>query len=144
MSYEQVKNLKAPEFKRLCGVTPETFTQMVKVVAAEKVLAKKTGRPSKLSIEDQVLMTLEYWREYRTHFHMSVSWGLDEANVRKNISKIENILIKSGLFRLDGKRQAIELDSEEEIVVVDVAEHEIERPKKNRRGITAASKNATP
>jgi hypothetical protein len=67
VSYEQVKNLESTEFKRLCGVTPGTFEQMVKVVAAEKVLAKKSGRPSKLSIEDQVLMTLEYWREYRTH-----------------------------------------------------------------------------
>ena len=62
MSYKQVKNLEPTEFKRLCGVTPATFEQMVKVVAAEKVLAKKSGRPSKLSIEDQVLMTLEYWR----------------------------------------------------------------------------------
>jgi hypothetical protein len=142
MSYEQVKNLDSIEFKRLCGVTLETFTQMVNVVAAEKVLAKKSGRPSKLSTEDQVLMTLEYWREYRTHFHMSVSWGLDEANVRRNISKVENILIKSGLFRLDGKKQAVGLDSEQEVLVVDVAEHEVERPKKNRRGITAASTNA--
>jgi Helix-turn-helix of DDE superfamily endonuclease len=141
MSYEQVKNLEPTEFKRLCGVTLETFKQMVKVVAAEKVLAKKSGRPSKLSIEDQVLMTLEYWREYRTHFHIGVSWGLDEANVRRNISKVENILIKSGLFRLDGKKQAIELDSDQEILVVDVAEHEIERPKKSRRGITAVSKS---
>ena len=57
MSYKQVKNLEPTEFKRLCGVTPATFEQMVKVVAAEKVLAKKSGRPSKLSIEDQVLMT---------------------------------------------------------------------------------------
>ena len=84
MSYKQVKNLEPTEFKRLlgathvevsstrrasprrrrmhplCGVTPATFEQMVKVVAAEKVLAKKSGRPSKLSIEDQVLITLEY------------------------------------------------------------------------------------
>jgi hypothetical protein len=52
-----VKNLEHTEFKRLCGVTLGTFEQMVKVVAAEKVLAKKSGRPSKLSIEDQVLMT---------------------------------------------------------------------------------------
>ena len=44
MSYEQVKNLEPNEFKRLCGVTPETFKQMVKVVAAEKVLAKKRMR----------------------------------------------------------------------------------------------------
>jgi len=35
------------EFKRLCGVTPEIFLEMVKVIAAEKVLAKKSGRPSK-------------------------------------------------------------------------------------------------
>jgi hypothetical protein len=141
MSYEQVKNLGPTEFKRLCGVTLETFMQMVKVVAAEKVLAKKSGRPSKLSIEDQVLMTLEYWREYRTHFHIGVSWGLDEANVRRNISKVENILIKSGLFRLGGRKEALNLDSEELVLVVDVAEHEVERPKKNRKEITVASKN---
>ena len=96
MSYKQVKNLEPTEFKRLCGVTPATFEQMVKVVAAEKVLAKKSGRPSKLSIEDQVLMTLEYWREYRTPFHIGVSWGLNESNVFRNIRKVENILIKSG------------------------------------------------
>jgi hypothetical protein len=48
MSYKQAKNLEPMEFKRLCGVTPETFEQMVKVVAAEKILAKKRmrARPS--------------------------------------------------------------------------------------------------
>jgi Helix-turn-helix of DDE superfamily endonuclease len=119
VSYKQAKNLEPVEFKRLCGVTPATFEQMVKVVAAEKVLAKKSGRPSKLSIEDQVLMTLEYWREYRTQFHIGVSWGL-----------VENILIKSGLFNVEGKKKVKELDSEIEVLVVDVTEHEVERPKK--------------
>ncbi|GAX44317.1 transposase [Tolypothrix sp. NIES-4075] len=32
MTYEKVKNLKAEEFKRLCGVLPETFTQMASLV----------------------------------------------------------------------------------------------------------------
>jgi hypothetical protein len=130
VSYEQVKNLEPTEFKRLCGVTPATFEQMVKVVAAEKVLAKKSGRPSKLSIEDQVLMTLEYWREYRTYFHIGVSWGLNESNVFRTIGKVENILIKSGLFNVKGKNKVKELDLETEVLVVDVAEHEVERPKK--------------
>jgi Helix-turn-helix of DDE superfamily endonuclease len=143
MSYEQVKNLESADFKRLCGVTPATFEQMVKVMAAEKVLAKKSGRPSKLSIEDQVLMALEYWREYRTHFHMGISWGLDETNVLRNVRKVENTLIKSGLFRLGGKKEVLNLDSEELVLVVDVAEHEVERPKKNRKEITAASRNVT-
>ena len=142
MSYKQVKNLEPTEFKRLCGVTPATFEQMVKVVAAEKVLARKSGRPSKLSIEDQVLMTLEYWREYRTHFHIGVSWGLNESNVFRNIRKVENILIKSGLFNVEGKKKVKELDSETEVLVVDVAEHEVERPKKNRRDIIAVSRSA--
>jgi hypothetical protein len=62
MSYEQVKHLKPTDFKRLCGVSPATFKDMVTVVAVEKVWQKKTGRPSKLSTEDQILMTLEYWR----------------------------------------------------------------------------------
>ncbi len=49
MTYEKVKNLNPEEFKRFCGVYPETFKDMVKVLAAEKVLPKKSGRPSKLS-----------------------------------------------------------------------------------------------
>ena len=141
VSYKQVKNLKPTEFKRLCGVTPEIFLEMVKVIAAEKVLAKKSGRPSKLSFEDQLLMTLEYWREYRTYFHMGTNWGLDETSVLRIVRKVENILIKSGLFNLGGKKQLYVQDSGLEILVVDVAEHEVERPKKNRRDITVASRS---
>ena len=140
MSYEQVKNLEPSEFKRLCGVTPETFEQMVKVVAAEKVLAKKSGRPSKLSYEDQVLMILEYWREYRTYFHIGISWGLAEANVLRNVKNVANILIRSGLFSLEGRKRVKELDSEVEILVVDVAEHEIERQKKPKQELQRQAK----
>jgi hypothetical protein len=142
MNYKEVKKLSSAEFKRFCGVHPETFEQMVKVVAAEKILQKKPGRPSKLSIEDQILMTLAYWREYRTYFHLATTWGLDEANAYRNIKKVENILIKSGLFNLPGKKVPISGDCDIEIVVIDVAEQEIERPKKNRSHTIAANKNA--
>jgi Helix-turn-helix of DDE superfamily endonuclease len=103
-------------------------------------------------------MTLEYWREYRTQFHIGVSWGLDETNVLKNVRKVENILIKSGLFNVEGKKKVKELDSGIEVLVLDVTEHEVERPKKsgcafvgfpdgksapsNRKDTIAASKNA--
>ncbi|MHC5778953.1 hypothetical protein [Nostoc sp.] len=33
MTYEQVKNLKPEDFKRLCGVRPETFNQIDSVIA---------------------------------------------------------------------------------------------------------------
>ena len=79
MTYEQVKTLKSTEFKRLWVVYPETFKDMVTVLKTEKVWQKKTGRPSKLSTEDQLLMALEYWREYRTYFHLGNSWGVNES-----------------------------------------------------------------
>ncbi len=69
MTYEQIKHLKPEEFKRLCGVRKETFEEMVKVVRLVEA-QKQPGRPNKLSIENQVLLTLEYLREYRTYFHI--------------------------------------------------------------------------
>lgn len=60
MNYEQAKKLKPGEFKRLCGVTLQTFKQMVKIVEKHFKVKKKTGRPSKLSLENQILMILEY------------------------------------------------------------------------------------
>ncbi len=133
MTYEQVKTLKPTEFKRFCGVYPETFKDMVTVLKAEKVWQKKTGRPSKLSTEDQLLITLEYWREYRTYFHLGNSWGINESTAYRIVRKVENILIKSGLFNLPGKKALLESNSEIEVIVVDVSEQEIERPKKKQK-----------
>lgn len=133
MTYEQVKTLKPTEFKRVCGVYPDTFKDMVTVLKAEKVWQKKTGRPSKLSTEDQLLITLEYWREYRTYFHLGNSWGVNESTVYRIVRKVENILIKSGLFNLPGKKALLESNSEIEVIVVDVSEQEIERPKKKQK-----------
>ncbi|MBE9208291.1 hypothetical protein IQ244_17500 [Nostoc sp. LEGE 06077] len=59
MSYEKVKNLKPEEFKRLCGVHPETFSQMAEVVRSRSKIKLKTGRPGKLSLEDQLLDLLQ-------------------------------------------------------------------------------------
>lgn len=141
MTYKQVKNLKPTEFKRLCGVYPETFQEMVKVVAAEKILQKKTGRPSKVSVEDQILMTLTYWREYRTYFHIGTSLGVDETTALRIIRKVEDILIQSGLFNLPGKKAMQSPKTLIETVAVDVTEQEIERPKKNKKTTIAASEN---
>ena len=142
MNYQEVKKLSTAEFKRYCGVYQETFDMMVKVVEAEKILQNKPGRPSKLSIEDQVLMALEYWREYRTYFHIGTSWGVDESNAYRIIKKVEDILIKSGLFNLAGKKVLLSSQEKIETVVVDVAEQEIERPKKNRERTIVANRNA--
>ena len=145
MSYEQIKDLRPADFKRYCGVEHETFNRMVELVSNH--LAKKrrkTGRPPKLAVEDQVLLTLEYWREYRTLFHLATSWGLHESNVCRVIRRVEDILTRSRAFKLPGKKKLQLADHQIEFIVVDVAETPAERPKKSRKPTTAAKRSGTP
>ena len=145
MSYEQIKDLRPTLFKRYCGVKPETFQKMVTVVSDYLAETRiKTGRPPKLSVEDQVLMTLEYWREYRTFFHIAKSWGIHESSVCRTIRRVEDILTESKAFTLPGKKKLLLANHEIEFIVVDVAETPVERPKKSRKPITAARRSDTP
>ena len=102
MNYTTIEHLKDSDFKRLTGVQRETFEQMLTVI--EKGL-RDFGRPPKLSRADQLLMTLMYWREYRTEFHIAQSYGVSEATVCRTIRKVEDVLVRSKKFqklRMDG------------------------------------------
>ena len=145
MSYEQIKDLRPADFKRYCGVEHVTFKRMVELVSNRlSKQRRKSGRPPKLSVEDQVLLTLEYWREYRTLFHLATSWGLHESNVCRIIRRVEDILTKSRAFKLPGKKKLQLADHQIEFVVVDVAETPIERPKKSKKPIIVAKRSGTP
>ncbi len=141
MTYEDVRNLKPGDFKRLCGVTRETFAAMCQVVARYKQLNKR-GRKSNLSIENQVLLTVSFWREYRTLFHLGRDWQLHESNVSRLVRRIEDILIGSGKFSLPGKKRLL-ISETVKYTIVDVTESLIERPKKNRSGFTAENASDT-
>lgn len=106
---------------------------MVRVVKAEEKKKKKSGRPPILRIEDQILMTLQYLREYRTYFHIGQDWQLSESAVCRIILKIENILIQSRKFSLPGKKELWKMPSDNQAVVIDVMESPIERPKKAQK-----------
>jgi Helix-turn-helix of DDE superfamily endonuclease len=145
MSYEQIKGLRPALFKRYCGVKPETFQKMGAIVSDHLARTRiKTGRPPKRSVEDQVLMTLEYWREYRTFFHIAKSWGVHESSVCRTIRRVEDILTKSKAFNLPGKKRLQMADHQIHFVVLDVAETPIERPKKSKKPVTAARRSGTP
>jgi len=65
MTYLQHKNLK-PGLQTTLWRSPSNVYPDGRVVRAGGT-ERKPGKPSKLSVEDQVLMSLEYWREYRTY-----------------------------------------------------------------------------
>jgi len=140
MNYETIKQLRDSDFKRLTGVHCETFAQMLAVI--EKGL-RTFGRPTKLSRADQLLMTLMYWREYRTEFHIAQSYGVSEATVCRTIRKVEDALVRSKKFRLPGKKALQASDTVFEVVLVDVSEQPVERPQKAKNGITVAKRSAT-
>jgi hypothetical protein len=71
MTYEQLSQLKPAAFKRRCGVHPETFEQMVAILRPDLDRTGKRGGQCKLGVEDQLLVVLVYWREYRTQFHIA-------------------------------------------------------------------------
>jgi len=93
-----------------------------------ELLKKKQGRRSKLTLENQLLLTLNYWREYRTQYHLAATYDIHESNANRIIQKVENILIGSGKFSLPNKREVQE--TEWIVVLVDATETPIERPKK--------------
>ena len=69
MKYPQIQGLEEDKFRRLTGVKRSTFEKMVSILNDANMKKKaKGGRKNKLCIEDQLLMALEYIREYRTYF----------------------------------------------------------------------------
>jgi hypothetical protein len=127
MRYQEIKNRSNKDFKRLTGVKHQTFKQMVAILESAM---PSFGRPPKMGRADQLLMTLMYWREYRTQFHIAQTYGVSESTVCRTVRKIEDVLMQSGQFRLPGKKALQPSDTVIEIVVVDATEQAIERPKK--------------
>ena len=141
MKFEQIKDESSDDFRRLTGIKRPTFDVMIRILsAAEAALKAQGGKPNKLSIEDRLLMALEYLREYRTYFHISRSYGISESSCYRNIRWIEDTLIKDGQFSLPGRKALLKSDVEYEVVLIDATESPIERPKKNKNTFTQAKR----
>jgi len=145
MKYENIREYKEEEFRSVTGVTPKTFEAMVAVVerAYGETHKKHNGRHRKLSREDMVLMTLEYYKEYRTLECIGASYGLKKTNVGKTIRWVEEALVKSGVFSLPGKRKLAQPDVEFEVIVVDTTETPIQRPRSGQRQYYSGKKSGT-
>lgn len=127
MFYADLKTKPDAIFKRLTGVRPATFHEMCQALQTHLSLR---GRKPKLCSEDRLLLTLMYWREYRTYVHIAQTYGLSESAVCRTVHAVEGALLRSGQFTLPGKKALTKSDVAFEVVVVDATECPIERPKK--------------
>ncbi len=81
------------------GVQRDIFNVMLEVI---KKNIRDFSHPQKLSRADQLLMTLMYWREYRTEFDIGFSYGIIGLATYRTIKKNEDALIESEIFHLSG------------------------------------------
>lgn len=129
MKYEQLSEYSDKKFRRITEVKRAAFDKMVEILRkgyAEK--HRRRGKTPKLSIEDLLLATLEYLREYRTYAHIAVSYGIAESNIYRGIKWVEDTLIRDVTFSLHGRKASLKSDMEYEVVLVDATESSIGRP----------------
>lgn len=143
--YDHIKDLPPDQFRRLTGVKPSIFARMLVILKrAEKQIRKQGGHTSKLSLEDRLLLALEYLREYRTYFHIGQSYGVSESTAQRISRWVEDTLIKDKQFSLPGKKALLKSDMVIDIALVDASESPVERPKKDKNHTTLAKRNVTP
>jgi hypothetical protein len=134
------------DFKELFGVKKEIFLEMQSLLTtAYQERHRKGGRRAKLSVGDQLFLTLQYWREYRTMKHLAYDFGIAKSTVSDTIILVENVLIQDGRFHLPGKKALTSVENAGRTFVVDVTESPIDRPKKkvNKKNVIPARRRIT-
>jgi len=142
--WHRVFTQKDTTFKELFGVHKDTFRHMLALLtAARQERHRKGGRRPKLSPGDQLLLTLQYWREYRTMTHLAFDFGIAKSTVSDTIVLVENVLIQDDSFHLPGKKALLSKANTGRTLAVDVTESPIERPKKNKKSGIRARRSGT-
>ena len=145
MKYVNIKGYTDEKFRRITGVKRKTFEKMLEILRPKKTeLTAKGGPKPKLNLEDALLATLEYLREYRTYAHIAASYDMSESSICRIIKWVEDTLIADGTFSLPGRKALVESGADIEVVIIDAAETPIQRPKKNKSSGTQVRKNVTP
>jgi hypothetical protein len=146
MTWQDISHLHGKKFRRATGIYRSVFEEMLDCIRNYKSAHRKhpnRGGVSQLSLENQLLMTVLYWREYRSQENMGLDFHISQSRVSRTVTEIEDILIKSGSFSLPGKKILKYANSGYEVIIVDVTETPTERPQKNKNVNTVERKSDT-
>lgn len=143
--FEKYQKKSPTEFIRLVGVSYGTFQVILAKLEAEivrykqKKLVRKRGKPSSLTIADQLLLTLLYLRQYDTFLELGDKFSISESYAQKRYTFISKRLLKT----LDLPNEK-DLTAKNLQLVADVTEQEIERPVKEQKSYYSGKKRNTP
>src|SRR5438552_429124 len=136
--------LRCPEaFRRLTGLDPATFRALLPRVeqAWLGAQARRRQRPNRrrrpgagpkfaLSVADQLLVLLLYYRTYVSHVFLAFLFAVDDATICRTIRRIEPLL--AGIFRIPERRVELQPDEIRELFF-DGTERPTRRPTKRQR-----------
>jgi DDE superfamily endonuclease/Helix-turn-helix of DDE superfamily endonuclease len=136
--------LRCPRaFRRLTGLDPATFHTLLPQVeqAWRAALNRRRQRPNRrrrpgagpkfaLSVADQLLVLLLYYRTYVSHVFLAFLFAVDDATICRTIRRIEPLL--AGLFRIPERRIELQEDEIRELFF-DGTERPTRRPQKRQR-----------
>lgn len=81
---------------------------MVKIMQDSVSPKGRRGCPNKLDLEDQVLICLQYWREYRTYFHIAQDWQVSESTVCRTVQRKRKCVSEFGEIPFRRKKVLVE------------------------------------
>ena len=143
-AYEKLQKLDKKGFKRITGVHREVFEEMVSVLKLQYAEDHAEGGQPGLSVELRLTLALEYWREYRTYEHMANDHQLPKSVINRAVMWVEDALSKSPEFKLPELKEHFKPgESEIKIILGDVTEQPIERPKYEQESSYSGKKNST-
>lgn len=135
MRWSTMRRLPSCEFRRVTGVKPTTFEKLVELLRPKWSQRRRGGGPKpRLNLEDQLLLTLSYWRNYGTYLETGTKFGVSETAAFNICRWVEENLKTEKTLHLPGKKKLLSGKEKYEIVVFDVTECPIERPKRGKKG----------
>jgi len=142
---KRIEKMAASKYKEIFGVEKHVFDRLLRLLQAADAFQRKSsaGRKPQLSVLDKLVITLMYWREYRTYRHIAFDYSVGKSTIGEVILWVENTIIASGLCNLKSARELRENPNKIKIAIIDVTEQEIERPKRGRRTGIPARKSDT-
>ncbi len=138
--------LSVEQFDGLCEAIRQRLAGQSGSEGREGQRAPGGGRKAALSVEDQILVVLMYYRLYLTQLLLGYLFNLDDSNVSRLINKLRPVLLEvlplpaheTVLFAGQGKRissleELLEQHPELKEVLIDATEQETRKPKDKRK-----------
>jgi hypothetical protein len=133
------------QFEQLCEAIKHRLTEQNGTASSARQRAPGGGRKAELSIEEQVLVVLMYYRLYLTQMLLGYLFNLDDSNVSRLISKLRPLLLEvlplpaqeTVLFaqakRISSLEELLEKHPEFKEVLIDATEQEIQKPQDKQK-----------